>query len=159
MSWETTEEKLKDHCEADGEVLQTVVRRDKTNGPFRDQWTIFFFFVVVLLQICCVTDPSILERVLQEKHRIDGRTVEAKRAIVGGGKEDVVGAITELTNAIAFKPDLQLLYLRAAFHDSMGDCNSTIRDCEAALCLDLSHTDTLELYRKARERADEQQQK
>ncbi|CAL5420372.1 unnamed protein product [Camellia sinensis] len=68
-------------------------------------------------------------------------------------------AITELTKAIAFKPDLQLLYLRAAFHDSMGDCNSTIRDCEAALCLDLSHTDTLELYRKARERADEQQQK
>ncbi|KAL7169575.1 hypothetical protein ACSBR2_034582 [Camellia fascicularis] len=68
-------------------------------------------------------------------------------------------AITELTNAIAFKPDLQLLYLRAAFHDSMGDCNSTIRDCEAALCLDLRHTDTLELYRKARARADEQQQK
>lgn len=66
-------------------------------------------------------------------------------------------AITELTKAIAFKPDLQLLHLRSAFHDSIGDCASTIRDCEAALCLDPKHTDTLELYRKAQQRAEEQQ--
>ncbi|KAK3000118.1 hypothetical protein RJ639_023799 [Escallonia herrerae] len=65
-------------------------------------------------------------------------------------------AISELTKAIAFKPDLQLLHLRAAFHDSMGDFISTLRDCEAALCLDPSHADTLELYHKARERANEQ---
>ncbi|KAM7463934.1 hypothetical protein LguiA_032055 [Lonicera macranthoides] len=69
-----------------------------------------------------------------------------------------VEAIEELTKAIAFKPDLQLLHLRAAFHDSMGDYNSTVRDCEAALCLDPDHSDTLELYHKARERANEQQQ-
>ena len=68
-------------------------------------------------------------------------------------------AIQELTKAIAFKPDLQLLHLRAAFHDSMSDYSSTIRDCEAALCLDPNHTDTLELYNRARERVDEQQHK
>ncbi|XP_057512838.1 ethylene-overproduction protein 1-like [Actinidia eriantha] len=67
-------------------------------------------------------------------------------------------AISELTKAIAFKPDLQLLHLRAAFHDSMGDYSSTLRDCEAALCLDPGHTDTLDLYQRARERANEQQQ-
>lgn len=61
-------------------------------------------------------------------------------------------AIAELTKAIAFKPDLQLLYLRAAFHDSMGDSASTLRDCEAALCLDPNHADTLELYHKTKVR-------
>ncbi|CAL5337370.1 unnamed protein product [Camellia sinensis] len=69
ISWETNEEKLKDHFEAYGEVLQTVVMRDKTNGRPRG-----FGFVVF-------ADPSILDRVLQDKHLIDGRTVEAKRAM------------------------------------------------------------------------------
>lgn len=66
-------------------------------------------------------------------------------------------AINELTKALAFKPDLQLLHLRSAFLDSIGDYVSTIRDCEAALCLDPNHSDTLELYRKAQKRAEEQQ--
>ncbi|XVE76604.1 hypothetical protein DITRI_Ditri12bG0186300 [Diplodiscus trichospermus] len=57
-------------------------------------------------------------------------------------------AIAELTKALAFKPDLHLLHLRAAFHDSMGDYISAVRDCEAALCLDPNHPDTLELYNK-----------
>ncbi|XP_020549463.1 ethylene-overproduction protein 1 [Sesamum indicum] len=65
-------------------------------------------------------------------------------------------AIAELTKAIAFKPDLQLLHLRAAFHDSMGDYKSTLQDCEAALCLDPKHADTLELYQKAKKWAEEQ---
>lgn len=65
-------------------------------------------------------------------------------------------AIAELTKAISFKPDLQVLHLRAAFHDSMGDLTSAIRDCEAALCLDSSHADTLELYQKVQQRAKEQ---
>lgn len=68
-------------------------------------------------------------------------------------------AIAELTKAIAFKPDLQLLHLRAAFQDSMGDFVSTLRDCEAALCLDPSHADTLELCNRARDWCNEQQQK
>ncbi|PHT93806.1 hypothetical protein T459_01688 [Capsicum annuum] len=65
-------------------------------------------------------------------------------------------AIAELTKVISFKPDLQLLHLRAASYDSMGDLTSTIRDCEAALCLDSSHTDTLDLYQKVQQRAKEQ---
>ncbi|RDX81799.1 Ethylene-overproduction protein 1, partial [Mucuna pruriens] len=65
-------------------------------------------------------------------------------------------AIAELSRAINFKPDLQLLHLRAAFHDSMGDYVSTVRDCEAALCLDPSHAETLELCNKAWERINEQ---
>jgi len=65
-------------------------------------------------------------------------------------------AIVELTKAISFKPDLQLLHLRAAFHDSMGDPLYTRRDCEAALCLDPSHADTLDLYNKAKEKVNEQ---
>ncbi|XP_010937912.2 ethylene-overproduction protein 1 [Elaeis guineensis] len=63
-------------------------------------------------------------------------------------------AIAELSCAIAFKPDLQLLHLRAAFFDSMGNAEATIRDCEAALCLDPTHSDTVDLYNKACGRAD-----
>ncbi|KAJ6818770.1 ethylene-overproduction protein 1 [Iris pallida] len=66
-------------------------------------------------------------------------------------------AITELSRAISFKPDLQLLHLRAAFYDSMGNTASTLRDCEAALCLDPNHVDTLELYNKASNRAPDEQ--
>ncbi|WCJ28007.1 ETO1-like 1 [Euphorbia peplus] len=65
-------------------------------------------------------------------------------------------AISELSKAILFKPDLQLLHLRAAFYDSMGDNISTVRDCEAALCLDPNHADTIELYSRAKQRTDEQ---
>ncbi|KAL9249958.1 Ethylene-overproduction protein 1-like protein [Drosera capensis] len=71
-------------------------------------------------------------------------------------KEDE--AIAELSRALAFKPDLQLLHLRAAFHESMGDITATLRDCEAALFLDSTHADTLELYERARKRAEDQQQ-
>lgn len=55
-------------------------------------------------------------------------------------------AVEELNKAIAFKPDLQMLHLRAAFHESMGDFVSALRDCNAALCLDPSHKDTVDLY-------------
>ncbi|KAL3753546.1 hypothetical protein ACJRO7_000882 [Eucalyptus globulus] len=66
-------------------------------------------------------------------------------------------AVQELTKAINFIPDLQLLHLRAAFHDSMGNPSAALRDCEAALCLDPDHVETFELYTKACERAKEQQ--
>ncbi|KAJ4827980.1 Heteroproteinous nuclear ribonucleoprotein 1 [Turnera subulata] len=69
ISWETTEEKLKDYFTNYGDVTQTVVMRDKTTGRPRG-----FGFVVF-------ADPAILDRVLQDKHTIDGRVVEAKRAL------------------------------------------------------------------------------
>lgn len=62
-------------------------------------------------------------------------------------------ALEELTKAISFKPDLQMLNLRAAFHESMGDFTSALRDCEAALCLDPSHKDTLDLYNRTKTQA------
>ncbi|KAJ3682851.1 hypothetical protein LUZ60_013078 [Juncus effusus] len=57
-------------------------------------------------------------------------------------------ALGEVSRALNFKPDLQLLHLRAAFYESLGDVASSIRDCEAALCLDPTHGDTIELYNK-----------
>ena len=63
VSWETTEEKLKEYFENYGDVVQTVVMRDKTTSRPRG-----FGFVVF-------ANPSILDRVLQDKHTIDARTV------------------------------------------------------------------------------------
>ncbi|XP_011003679.1 PREDICTED: ethylene-overproduction protein 1-like [Populus euphratica] len=62
-------------------------------------------------------------------------------------------ALEELTKAIAFKPELQMLHLRAAFYESMGDKTSALQDCEAALCLDQNHTDTLNLYNRTQDQA------
>ena len=59
-------------------------------------------------------------------------------------------AVQELTKAINFKPDLQMLHLRAAFYESMGDLSSALQDCQAALCLEPNHTDTVELYRRTK---------
>lgn len=59
-------------------------------------------------------------------------------------------AVEELTRAISFKPDLQMLNLRAAFHESMTDFSRALLDSEAALCLDPNHKDTLDLYSRTR---------
>lgn len=55
-------------------------------------------------------------------------------------------AIAELSRAIAFKADLQLLHLRAAFHECIHDMEGAIRDCRAALSVDPNHFDTLQLH-------------
>lgn len=57
-------------------------------------------------------------------------------------------AIAELTRAIAFKADLHLLHLRAAFHEHIGDVSGALRDCRAALSLDPNHQEMLELHRR-----------
>ncbi|KAK9146194.1 hypothetical protein Sjap_006097 [Stephania japonica] len=69
ISWDTSEDKLNDYFGKYGEVLQSVIMRDKITGRPRG-----FGFVVF-------ADPAVLDRVLQDKHTIDGRTVEAKRAL------------------------------------------------------------------------------
>ncbi|XP_058101490.1 heterogeneous nuclear ribonucleoprotein 1-like [Magnolia sinica] len=69
ISWETSEDNLKEYFGKYGEVLQTVIMKDKATGRPRG-----FGFVVF-------SDPSVLDHVLQDKHTIDGRTVEAKRAL------------------------------------------------------------------------------
>ncbi|KAK4776463.1 hypothetical protein SAY86_005151 [Trapa natans] len=55
-------------------------------------------------------------------------------------------AIAELSRAIAFKADLHLLHLRAAFHEHIGDVMGALRDCRAALCVDPYHQEMLELH-------------
>ncbi|KAA3451692.1 ETO1-like protein 1 [Gossypium australe] len=55
-------------------------------------------------------------------------------------------AIAELSRAIAFKADLHLLHLRAAFHEHVGDVLAALRDCRAALSVDPNHQEMLELH-------------
>ena len=66
ISWETSEEKLRDYFGQYGDVLQAVVMKDKTTGRPRG-----FGFVVF-------ADPAVLDMVLQDKHTIDGRMVSSK---------------------------------------------------------------------------------
>lgn len=63
ISWETTEDKLSDYFGKYGDVLQTAVMRDKITGKPRG-----FGFVVF-------ADASTVDRVLQDTHTLDGRTV------------------------------------------------------------------------------------
>ncbi|CAA0832142.1 ETO1-like protein 1 [Striga hermonthica] len=55
-------------------------------------------------------------------------------------------AIAELSRAIAFKADLHLLHLRAAFHEHIGDVMGALRDCRTALSVDPNHQEMLELH-------------
>ncbi|KAM7527221.1 hypothetical protein LguiB_030631 [Lonicera macranthoides] len=57
-------------------------------------------------------------------------------------------AIAELSRAIAFKADLHLLHLRAAFHEHVGDVMGALRDCRAALSVDPNHQEMLELHNR-----------
>ncbi|KAL0437343.1 UNVERIFIED_CONTAM: Heterogeneous nuclear ribonucleoprotein 1 [Sesamum radiatum] len=69
IGWDTTEERLKDHFSRYGEVSHTMIMRDRITAHPRG-----FGFVVF-------SDPSVIPSVLQQTHTIDGRTVEAKRAM------------------------------------------------------------------------------
>ncbi|OAY75590.1 ETO1-like protein 1 [Ananas comosus] len=70
------------------------------------------------------------------------------RAAVLMDKHKEQEAIRELTRAIAFKADLHLLHLRAAFHEHIGDITSALRDCRAALSMDPNHQEMLELHNR-----------
>ncbi|XP_022771695.1 heterogeneous nuclear ribonucleoprotein 1-like isoform X2 [Durio zibethinus] len=69
ISWDTNEESLKEYFSSFGEVVEAVIMKDRTTGRARG-----FGFVVF-------ADPAIAERVIKEKHNIDGRMVEAKKAV------------------------------------------------------------------------------
>ncbi|XP_011004496.1 PREDICTED: heterogeneous nuclear ribonucleoprotein 1-like [Populus euphratica] len=69
ISWDTNEDRLKEYFRAFGEVLETVIMKDRATGRARG-----FGFVVF-------ADPAVAERVVMEKHLIDGRNVEAKKAV------------------------------------------------------------------------------
>ncbi|XP_031397790.1 heterogeneous nuclear ribonucleoprotein 1-like isoform X1 [Punica granatum] len=69
ISWDTNEDRLREYFESFGEVIEAVIMKDRATGRARG-----FGFVVF-------ADPSVAERVVLEKHVIDGRTVEAKKAV------------------------------------------------------------------------------
>ncbi|CAA0814012.1 RNA-binding (RRM/RBD/RNP motifs) family protein [Striga hermonthica] len=69
ISWDTNEERLKEYFGTYGEVVEAVIMRDRTTGRARG-----FGFIVF-------ADPVVAEKVVKEKHMIDGRTVEAKKAV------------------------------------------------------------------------------
>ncbi|KAI3718611.1 hypothetical protein L6452_19490 [Arctium lappa] len=69
ISWDTNEERLRDYFQTFGEVIEAVIMKDRTTGRARG-----FGFIVFL-------DPAVAERVVQLKHIIDGRAVEAKKAV------------------------------------------------------------------------------
>lgn len=63
ISWDTNEDRLKEYFETYGDVVEAVIMKDRTTGRARG-----FGFVVF-------ADPDVAERVVKEKHMIDGRTV------------------------------------------------------------------------------------
>eukprot|EP01018_Ginkgo_biloba_P013156 Gb_16979 [translate_table: standard] len=69
ISWETTEERLKEYFKVFGDVVETVIMKDRITGRARG-----FGFVVF-------ADPAVADTVVLEKHTIDGRMVEAKKAV------------------------------------------------------------------------------
>jgi RNA-binding protein Musashi len=65
ISWDTDEERLKEYFSKYGEVVEAVIMRDRATGRARG-----FGFVVF-------ADLTVAERVIMEKHVIDGRTVSS----------------------------------------------------------------------------------
>lgn len=63
ISWDTNEDRLKEYFQSFGAVVEAVIMKDRATGRARG-----FGFVVF-------ADPAVAERVVMEKHVIDGRTV------------------------------------------------------------------------------------
>ena len=66
ISWDTDEERVKEYFSKYGEVVEAVIMRDRVTGRARG-----FGFVVF-------ADPNVAERVVMEKHVVDGRTVSSR---------------------------------------------------------------------------------
>uniref|UniRef100_A0A7C9EIA7 RRM domain-containing protein n=1 Tax=Opuntia streptacantha TaxID=393608 RepID=A0A7C9EIA7_OPUST len=69
ISWDTNEDRLREYFQTFGEVVEAVIMRDRATGRARG-----FGFVIY-------ADPAVAKLVLWQKHIIDGRTVEAKKAV------------------------------------------------------------------------------
>lgn len=69
LSWNTTEEKLREHFGRYGEIVEAVVMRDRQTGRPRG-----FGFVTF-------TAPDAADRVVQDVHVIDGRQIDAKKSV------------------------------------------------------------------------------
>nr|GEW94556.1 heterogeneous nuclear ribonucleoprotein 1-like [Tanacetum cinerariifolium] len=69
ISWDTHEEHLKEYFETFGHVTEAVIMKDRVTGRARGLGFVIF------------SDPIVAERVVKDKHVINGRTVEAKKAV------------------------------------------------------------------------------
>ncbi|KAL6604418.1 hypothetical protein ACP70R_042845 [Stipagrostis hirtigluma subsp. patula] len=69
VAWETTEETFSKHFEKYGAITDSVIMKDKHTKMPRG-----FGFVTF-------SDPSVIDKVLEDEHVIDGRTVEVKRTV------------------------------------------------------------------------------
>ncbi|TYI20224.1 hypothetical protein ES332_A07G221700v1 [Gossypium tomentosum] len=69
ICWDTNEERLKEYFSSFGEVVEAMIMKDWTTGLTRG-----FGFIVF-------SDLAVAEKVIKEKHNIDGRMVEAKKAV------------------------------------------------------------------------------
>eukprot|EP00250_Pteridium_aquilinum_P019937 c24633_g1_i1 orf=641-889(-) len=70
ISWETSEERLKDYFSQFGSVVETVIVKDRATGRARG-----FGFVAF-------SDPAVIDSVVVEKHNIDGRVGRLRRPIL-----------------------------------------------------------------------------
>ncbi|XP_073525369.1 uncharacterized protein [Phyllobates terribilis] len=69
ISWDTNEDRLREYFETFGEVVEAVIMKDRNTGRARG-----FGFIIY-------ADPSVADVVVKQKHVLDGRTVEAKKAV------------------------------------------------------------------------------
>ncbi|KAL2650965.1 hypothetical protein R1flu_019093 [Riccia fluitans] len=69
LSWDTSTDNLTSHFKKYGEITDAVIMKDRNTGHPRG-----FGFVTF-------ADPAVCDRVVQDKHVIDGRTVEAKKSV------------------------------------------------------------------------------
>lgn len=67
ISWDTNEDRLREYFQSFGEVVEAVIMKDRATGRARG-----FGFIVF-------ADPYVAEKVVTEKHVIDGRTVSFAR--------------------------------------------------------------------------------
>lgn len=63
ISWQTNEDGLLEYFSKYGEVVEAVIMKDRNTGRARG-----FGFIIF-------ADPAVAERVVMEKHTIDGRMV------------------------------------------------------------------------------------
>ncbi|KAI0243658.1 hypothetical protein L0F63_002904 [Massospora cicadina] len=84
LSWDTTEEKLKEHFSKFGQIYDVVVMREPMTNRSRG-----FGFIHFL-------SAAIANQALMEEHIIDGKTVDAKKAVPKGTHTERVEKTTKI---------------------------------------------------------------
>ena len=70
ISWDTNEDRLREYFQNFGTVVEAVIMKDRKTGRARG-----FGFIVF-------ADPAVAERVVRERHILDGRTVSGAFEII-----------------------------------------------------------------------------